>query len=460
MAATDLAVLGAGPAGLWAARRARAQGMSVVLLEQAPTVGGIAGSFTVDGVRVDHGSHRLHRATGEEALSQLRDLLGDDLQVRTRKGRIRLADRWIPFPLTPASLVRSLPPGFAARALSDVLIPRRQSTDSFAAVVRERLGPTMLDRFYGPYARKIWGREPEGLSGEQARRRIGTGSVIDLAKRVLRGRDPEERRFYYPRRGFGQLWDAVSEAAVQDGVDLRLSTPVTGIATDDETATVWTPSGPIRAGSVLSTIPAALLPRLWRGATPVPGTVSQAADALQTRAMVLVYISIDGAPYTEYDAHYLPESWTPFTRISEPTNYRDNPEDPREHTVLCAELPCQVDDYYWRMDNDALGREVVETLWKMGLPRPSLRSVHVRRVPHAYPILDRGAPLRLQRLEGWVAAQPRLLTLGRQGLFAHDNTHHALAMAEAAVLAASADGIDRQRWAQAREGFRDHVVED
>ncbi|HEY6697682.1 MAG TPA: FAD-dependent oxidoreductase, partial [Acidimicrobiales bacterium] len=58
-----IAVVGAGPAGLAAAWRTAAAGHQVVVVERAPAVGGMAGSFEVAGLRVDHGSHRLHPAT-------------------------------------------------------------------------------------------------------------------------------------------------------------------------------------------------------------------------------------------------------------------------------------------------------------------------------------------------------------------------------------------------------------
>jgi len=54
-----------------------------------------------------------------------------------------------------------------------------------------------------------------------------------------------------------------------------------------------------------------------------------------------------------------------------------------------------------------------------------------------------------------------VLTLGRQGLFAHDNTHHTLAMAYAAVGCLSPEGkFDHARWAEHRQEFETHVVED
>jgi hypothetical protein len=64
-------------------------------------------------------------------------------------------------------------------------------------------------------------------------------------------------------------------------------------------------------------------------------------------------------------------------------------------------------------------------------------------------------------LDRWVESLPNFLSYGRQGLFAHDNTHHALFMAHSAVDCLGADGrFDLSRWAAFREVFRTHVVED
>ncbi len=60
-----------------------------------------------------------------------------------------------------------------------------------------------------------------------------------------------------------------------------------------------------------------------------------------------------------------------------------------------------------------------------------------------------------------IAAREGILSFGRQGLFAHDNTHHALAMARAAVECLRDDGsFDAERWSEHRAVFETHVVED
>ena len=144
----DVVVIGAGPAGLMAAWHAARSGRSVVVLEREERVGGLAGSVEVAGLRVDHGSHRLHPSTPPGLLAEIRTLLGDDLQVRPRHGRIRLAERWLGYPLWPLDLVRALPRPVAVRAALDAVTgPLRRGGDDFASAVRAGRGATVAYLF-------------------------------------------------------------------------------------------------------------------------------------------------------------------------------------------------------------------------------------------------------------------------------------------------------------------------
>src|SRR6266508_4164533 len=320
--ATDLLVLGAGPAGVGAAFRAARAGHRVVVLERGQGPGGAAGSFELDGIRVDHGSHRLHPAIEPRILADLRGLLGEELQRRPRNGRIFLEGRWIRFPLRPADLARRLPPSFAAAAARDAATAwaRRPRADTFAEVLRAGLGPTMCERFYFPYARKLWGLDPSELAGEQARRRVTAGSPARLLARVARGADGGGAFFWYPRRGFGTIGERLAEAAEAAGAELRFGAAAERVWLGDRgRATVTLAGGEtVTARRVWSTIP---LPVLARIAEPAPpASLLAAAGRLDFRAMLLVYLVLDGGRYSPYDAHYLPDPGTPVTRVSEPTN--------------------------------------------------------------------------------------------------------------------------------------------
>ena len=96
-------ILGAGAAGLGAAFQLTRLGKSrVTVLEQNHRVGGNAGSFEIEGIRVDYGSHRLHPACDPEVFRDIQTLLGDDLLDRPRHGRIRFARSMDSFPTQTA----------------------------------------------------------------------------------------------------------------------------------------------------------------------------------------------------------------------------------------------------------------------------------------------------------------------------------------------------------------------
>ena len=72
----DITILGSGPAGLSAALfLARDKGAKVTVLERSQTVGGNAGSFLLEDVWCDFGSHRFHPAAEPHVLSEVQSLL-------------------------------------------------------------------------------------------------------------------------------------------------------------------------------------------------------------------------------------------------------------------------------------------------------------------------------------------------------------------------------------------------
>ncbi len=464
----DVVVLGAGPAGLAAAWRAAQRGLSVRVLERAPAVGGMAASFEVAGIRVDHGSHRLHPATPPPVLAALRELLGEDLQTRPRNGRLRLYDRWIGFPLRPGELLRTLPPRALRRIARDAVLrpltPTR--TDSYDSLLVSRLGPELQGALYAPYAVKLWGLPGDRIDAEQARRRVSAGGLWGIAGKVLRsaagrgGADGQGRVFHYPRRGFGQIVDVLADAAVAAGAEIETGAEVATVRPLSARVAVSTMDGTtVMAGHVLSTVPLPVLARLARPG-PAAGVLAD-AGRLRFRAMVLVYLVHAGGRWTPYDAHYLPGPETPVTRVSEPANYRASADDPADRSVLCAEIPCAVGDPVWTSTPDELAALVTSGLAATGLPPVHLDGVAVRRLPHVYPVYEIGYADHLAGLDAWAGGLERVTTFGRLGLFAHDNTHHALAEAWDAVDALRADGTrDRQAWTAARRRFAGHVVED
>lgn len=472
MTGSRVAILGAGPSGVGAAWLLhRSQKARAVVIEQRDDVGGNAGSFELAGVPVDYGSHRLHPACDPEILADIRGLLGPDLLSRRRHGRIRLRGKWIRFPIRPVDLF-SLPISFGMGVALDsvrklVSGGGNGTPATFASELERGLGTTICRDFYFPYAVKIWGIPPEELSAIQARRRVSAGSLGKLVQKVVAlipgFKAPDAGRFYYPRNGYGQISRAMADAARGLGADIRLTTKVRSVRLGTPHR-IETESADgiqvLEAEHVWSTIPVSILARVID--PPAPQEVVDACRRIDYRAMILIYVVLAQPQFTVFDAHYFPGADIRLTRLSEPKNYGARTE-PADRTVLCGELPCMVDDAMWRSSDEDLAELVRDSLARCGLPiQVSILAVVTKRLPFAYPIYRNGYEEHLHRLDAWVAGLEGILTFGRQGLFAHDNTHHTLAMAYGAVdcMSGTTGGFDWNRWREYRVQFETHVVED
>jgi len=465
-----IVILGAGPAGAGAAFKLAKRGrFDVLLVERNSVIGGNAGSFDLEGFRVDYGSHRLHPSCDPAILTDIRTLLGDQLLSRPRHGRIRLGGRWLRFPLRPLDLAVNVPLSFSIGVARDAVVKRRRPAgdENFATVLEASLGSTICREFYFPYAEKVWGLDPGELAAEQARRRVSAGSIGKMVRKVLSMapgmRKPTTGIFFYPRRGFGSISEAYGRAAVEAGARIDFGATLTALErrTGQWNVRLEGPGGPrsISTPLVLSTVPVTVLAKSISDPA-APAGILAAASSLRYRAMVLIYVVLETDRFSEFDAHNFPELKIAITRMSEPKNY--SLTGPSGLTVLCAELPCSTQDPAWTASNTDLLALVRLALRRSGLEiTAAVRRVEVRRLPQAYPIYTRDYRRNLAALDGWLGALEGIVSFGRQGLFAHDNTHHALAMAYALNECVGDTGrFDSEKWAGHRAVFEKHVVED
>jgi len=474
MSQPRIVILGAGPAGVGAAFRLAHRGFkNVTVLEGNLCVGGNAGSFELAGMNVDYGSHRLHPSCDSEILADIQSLLGQDLLSRPRHGRIRLNGRWIHFPLKPLDLLLRVSPGFALGVGKDLLQRgllnkgKKPNRETFASVLEVGLGKTICQDFYFPYARKLWGLEPEELAVIQAKRRVGSSSLGKMFRKIFSAvpglKPPGAGRFFYPRLGYGQISESMFQAAQARGVNFQFGAMVKSFDRVGNTIkTVRYQQSDILKGLdcdlVWSTLP---VTGIVRGMNPsAPSDLLEVVDQLEYRAMLLIYLVLEQDQFTEFDAHYFPEERIRISRLSEPKNY--SLLGPSGTTVICAELPCSVVDQVWKMTSDELGNVVRADLAQASIPiRGPVKEVVVKRLRHAYPMYPEGYEIHFQKLDTYVSRFGNLLSFGRQGLFAHDNTHHALYMAYSAVKCLETDGrFDQARWKSFRKEFENHVVED
>lgn len=397
-----IAVIGAGPSGLALAWQLAEAGHRAVVLEAGHRIGGTAASIDVAGIRVDLGQHRLHPEMGPGVRRAIEQVV--ELELRRRRDRVHVGGRWVPLPPNPR-----------------------------IATLRAVARPAAWRRAGEACAWKEWGTDP--------RRTVGVPehwpSPPSPASAVVAGlaRDARHRTFLYPRRGFGALVEAMAERVPE----IRTGTRVTGLLEHHDRVIVGLADGRIvTASHVLSTV-SAVRTAGWLG-LPAPAPPPM-------RAVVLVYLTVPRRPYTPYDAHHLPQRAVLPIRLSEPANHRNNPADPADRTVLCAEIPCWEGDEIWHASDAELGLRVADDLVRCGLPDPAAvgsTTVRLARTRAVMTPADLGQAAALDRA---LDASRRVTALGSHDLGTTAGTHQLLDLGFAAARCFdAAGGFDHARW--------------
>ena len=106
--AVDVAIIGAGPAGLTAGYLLSKAGKSVAIIEKDATyVGGISRTVEHDGYRFDIGGHRFF-SKSQQVVDLWNEILPDDFIQRPRMSRIYYEGKFYSYPLRAFEALRNL----------------------------------------------------------------------------------------------------------------------------------------------------------------------------------------------------------------------------------------------------------------------------------------------------------------------------------------------------------------
>ena len=442
---SKVAVLGGGAAGLSAAWKLGEAGVGVNLYEAAPVLGGMAASIRKDGYIWDFGPHRFH-SKNPAIIGAVQEMLGDDLRGRKLKTRVNFMERYFDYPLNAGNLLTNLPPSVAALSFLDFVGMRVKQQfnpaedDSFESWVVNRFGRRLYDIYFGPYTKKVWGRDPNELSASWAAQRVAVVDLWDLLFRMLKIRQGDngfhhsefKDDFWYPRNGIGQISEAMQARATAHGANLMTGARITGVEHRDGriVAVHYQRDGrefvePCEA--VVSSLPLPLLVRLLTPAAPED--VMRSATALSYRAMIFCFVEIDKPGVSDDHWTYFPDERIIFNRTSEMRNFSPDAV-PEGKTSLTLEITCDIGDELWTAPEDEIFERSVQGLLETELieDRGQVTGHFFRRLTHAYPTYDIDFESRIGHLAYHLAGYDNLVNAGRQALFRYVNTDHVMEM--------------------------------
>ena len=444
--AVDVAIIGAGPAGLTAAYQLTKLGYSVTVIEKDPVyVGGISRTVEHDGFRFDIGGHRFF-SKSKEVVDLWNEILPDDFIERPRMSRIYYEGKFYSYPLRGFEALMNLGIWRSAMCMLSYAKAKAFPTKdprSFEQWVVNQFGHKLYSIFFKTYTEKVWGMPCDEMSADWAAQRIKGlslgGAVIDGLKRSLglnkRRNDGMAVKtlletFRYPRQGPGMMWDAARDKVLAGGNRVLMGTALHQISQDQATGR-WRVAArrgeemlTINAGHVISSAP---MRELAGRIHPLPATLPNALD-LNYRDFLTVALMIRSGDL-------FPDNWIyihdPRVKVGRVQNFRSwSPEMVPDEALACVGLEyfCFEGDGLWSASDDDLVALATKELATLGLADPAtVVGGRVVRQEKAYPVYDDAYRANVEEMRAELEARyPTLHLVGRNGMHRYNNQDHAM----------------------------------
>jgi protoporphyrinogen oxidase len=440
----DVAIIGAGPAGLTAAYLLSKAGKSVVVIEKDPVyVGGISRTVEHKGFRFDIGGHRFF-SKSREVVDLWNEILPDDFIDRPRMSRIYYEGKFYSYPLRAFEALGNLGLWRSTLCMASYLRSKLfpiASPRSFEDWTINQFGRKLYGTFFKTYTEKVWGMPCEEISADWAAQRIKglslAGAVLDGIKRSLglnkRPNDGMAAKtllevFRYPRRGPGMMWEAARDKVIAGGNDVLMGHALKQLSHDGErwrvSATHEGGETVIQADHVISSAP---MRELAGRIHPLPASLPEALN-LKYRDFLTVALMIRSEDL-------FPDNWIyihdPKVKVGRIQNFRSwSPEMVPDPEMACVGLEYFVfeGDEIWSAPDEELVALATKEMALLGLCDPAtVEGGVVVRQEKAYPVYDDSYTQQVAAMRADLEARfPTLHMVGRNGMHRYNNQDHAM----------------------------------
>ncbi|MDY0040987.1 MAG: FAD-dependent oxidoreductase [Desulforhabdus sp.] len=444
-----LTILGGGMAGLAVAYYATKRQIPLVLYEAANRVGGNTVTLQQGDFLYDSGAHRVHDRD-PSVTTEIKTLLGPDLQKINVPSQIYHNGCLIDFPLSPLNLLRNFGLLKFTRAAAEVLRSRlngREGNQNFEDFAVRTYGREIAESFLLNYSQKLWGVPCSNLSVNIAGKRLRGLDIRTFLVEALFGQKAktdhlEGSAFYYPKQGIGTIPETIARLCGYEHIEL--SSRVTRILHDTGRIQEIEINGERRvtvgSHTVVSTLP---MNYFLNSMEPKPPEeIARLAEKLKFRNLILVAFFLNKETITHNATTYFPEGAFPLTRFYEPKNRSSNMSPPGKTSVV-AEIPCQPEDSIWRANDADLIKMISEHLFRIGwIKKEEILDSAVQRLEYAYPILETSFEERVGKIIDYLSSFENLKLSGRNALFAYSWVHDMMRLGREIVDTLKVPGLE------------------
>ncbi|MBN2712063.1 MAG: hypothetical protein JXR97_06455 [Planctomycetes bacterium] len=427
-------ILGAGPAGVGTALGLRLHnyGGRTVLVEEEATPGGLSGCFGWRGHHVDFGAHRLSHNV-PEIVALARRIVGPELHEPKNSQGLYFADRVLRFPphlaewLSPALLARLTLFG-CGFLFAHIKSSFSADPENFVGAIKRMFGETMAEKLVLPMTAKVWGN-PEGFSADFARQRFTVASPVQIITRIFNSKkDMTPPTFFYPEKGFGEIWSRMCEWLELRGAELGFGDRPTKIVVENNRVrrVEFANREAIEEDGLelVSTIPLIELIPLLEG-FEVDRQIEDAMAAVRVRSLHVGAFEFDTPGILPTKVVTFPDPAIPFTRIFEQNGFsRESVCEGK--TVIVIERTVDKGGADDQRDDQTILDEMEKGLRQFSfMPMDKMSARTMQRKPYAYLVPEDRTTEAMQILNYRMGAITNLHLTGRFSDGEYDNCDYA-----------------------------------
>jgi protoporphyrinogen oxidase len=468
-------ILGAGVTGLTLAwELSKIYKNRVILLEKENYVGGLCATLSKDGFSFDLGSHRFHDMYLPQTWGLIKDICGDKILTRKRKGILYIKDFCLNYPPSVSNVVKML--GFKKsivfllsylKAFLTRHINNSETAHTYESYSIREIGKLAYEKFYKPYGLKLWGIPPDRIVMEMAIRRVSRFQLSVIVQELINKlRRKEARFFYYPKDGIGYLAETLRHRFLENNGILHSSVQIDKIYTEGgrvgriNFTSANGISETIDVETIISTIPIEDLNNL---VPLLSDEQHMPLLPLRWRSLRILYLITPDKVPCDTDTFYFPEPHLLIGRVSELNKFSPFLNKDSNNSFLTIEIPCTYNDEIWNMDDSVLMQRCVQELIKAKILKENLTRQPLffsKRLKNVYPVYEIGWKENFRKIYNRLNTVSNLYMVGRHALFLHCNIDHCIIMADKLAKFLSGGATDKKQWDNIVAGFYHFRVRD
>jgi protoporphyrinogen oxidase len=311
----NVAIIGAGPAGITAGYELSKNNISVDIFESSSSVGGMSKTIELWNQKVDIGSHRFF-STDKRVNDLWLEVIKDDYEMVNRLSRIYYNNNFFHYPIKAFDALSKL--GILESFLCIFyyfieLFKLKKEHTTFEEWVTNKFGKRLYEIFFKTYTEKLWGIPCNLLDSDFASQRIKKFTLGEAIKTAILGNKNSHKtlvdQFAYPHDGTGILYERMKDYIESKGNNVYLNTPVNRVITKNNVAfSIELDNNQVKEYDyIISSMPLNILVSRF---TNTPDNIKELSSKLKFRSTILVYLNVQGQNLFPDNWIYVPHSTT------------------------------------------------------------------------------------------------------------------------------------------------------